>query len=102
MGRKKEAERQRIAALREAALNEMRAAVAELRDLVAKGETGMGLRMAKMRIAKATKEAQAAGIDQDVIVEASKAPEPEPAPPEPEPAPEEEKKPEEEKADDDK
>merc|ERR1712083_1076260 len=54
---------------KQAALEELRTAVVELRKLALAGETGMGLRMAKMRVATATKASAALGIDQDIIVE---------------------------------
>merc|ERR1712087_183417 len=73
------------------ALNELRESVAAFRDVASSGEQGMPLRMAKMRVAQATKAAAAAGIDQEIIVEASKPPEP---PPEPEKPKEEAPEPE--------
>merc|ERR1711920_1222397 len=86
--RKEDEEKTKKAAEVEAALSEIREAVAELRNLALAGETGMGLRMAKMRVAKATKAAQELQIDQEIIVDASQPP---PAPPEPEkPTPDQE------------
>merc|ERR1712039_899875 len=82
MGERKKAEEEAKKAKEvELALNELRESVAAFRDVASSGEQGMPLRMAKMRVAQATKAAAAAGIDQEIIVEASKPPEP---PPEPE------------------
>merc|ERR1711920_785150 len=89
--RKKAEEEAKKAKEVELALNELRESVAAFRDVASSGEQGMPLRMAKMRVAQATKAAAAAGIDQEIIVEASKPPEP---PPEPEKPKEEAPEPE--------